>query len=199
MEEIAQLTDLGLVTTTMYQYFDLLLHKRSIIFNQEIDESIVETVIIPLLKFEKDTDKSPVTLYLSTVGGSVSDCLVLCNIIDNYSKPLNIIVFGYAASMGTVLLAAGADNPNVTRMCYPFSYGLLHAGSQAFGGEALSVADALEFSQKLDKKMKQYVIARTKITEEEYDKNARSQWYLDAQQLKNYGFIDVIIGEDDVK
>ena len=98
--------------------------------------------------------------------------------------------------MGTVILAAGSKNPNVTRMCYPFSYGLLHAGSQAFGGEALTVADALEFSQRLDKKMKYYILDHTKITEEEYDSKARTQWYLDAEDLKKYGFIDKIIGED---
>ena len=189
--------DFDVMTPETYQYFENLLKNRTIIFNDEISEGIVESVILPLLAFEKDDNQAPVTLYLSTIGGSVSDSLVLCNIIDNYKKPLNIIVFGYAASMGTVLLAAGSKNPNVTRYCYEFSYGLLHAGSQAFGGEALTVADALEFSQKLDKKIKWYILERTNITEEEYTEKARTQWYLDADDLKKYGFIDKIIGREE--
>ena len=188
--------DFDILTPSNYQYFQNLLENRTIIYNEEINENIVESVIIPLLQFEKDDSTEPVTLYLSTIGGSVSDSLVLCNIIDYYKKPLTIVVFGYAASMGTVILAAGSKNPNVTRVCYPFSYGLLHAGSQAFGGEALTVADALEFSQRLDKKMKYYILEHTNITEEEYDSKARTQWYLDAHDLKKYGFIDKIIGED---
>lgn len=114
-----------------YQYYNHLLNKRSIVWNAEINEDIVEKVIIPLLDFEQDNSNDPVTLYLSTIGGSISDALVICNIIDNYKKPLNIIVLGYAASMGTIMLAAGAHNDNVTRKCYPFSYALLHAGFTA--------------------------------------------------------------------
>ena len=108
-----------------------MLNKRSIVWNAEINEDIVEKVIIPLLDFEQDNSNDPVTLYLSTIGGSISDALVICNIIDNYKKPLNIIVLGYAASMGTIMLAAGAHNNNVVRKCYPFSYALLHAGFTA--------------------------------------------------------------------
>ena len=44
--------------------------------------------------------------------------------------------------------------------------------------------------------MKYYILNHTKITEEEYDSKARTQWYLDAEDLKKYGFIDKIIGED---
>jgi len=60
-----------------------------------VDERIVERVAIPLLDFEKDSSNDPVTLIFSTVGGSVSDGFVLCNIIDNYKNPLNIIFLGY--------------------------------------------------------------------------------------------------------
>lgn len=174
-------------------------NSRTIIFNQEVDERIVERVAIPLLDFEQDNSNDPVTLILSTIGGSVSDGFILCNIIDQYTKPLNIIVLGYAASMGTIILAAGANNPNVTRKCYPFTYALLHAGSTAFSGESLSVQDTLEFNRRVDDKVKQFITSHTKISEDEYLQHERKQWFLDADDMLKYGFVDEIIGKEDDK
>lgn len=111
----------------------------------------------------------PVTIIFATVGGSVSDGFILCNIIDTYTKPLNIIVLGYAASMGTIMLAAGSHNPNVTRKCYPFTYALLHAGSTAFSGESLTVQDTLEFNKRVDEKVKKFIVTHTNVSEEEYE------------------------------
>jgi ATP-dependent Clp protease protease subunit len=161
-----------------------------------VDERIVERVAIPLLDFEKDNSNDPVTLILATVGGSVSDGFILCNIIDNYTKPLNIIVLGYAASMGTIMLAAGSKNPNVTRKCYPFTYSLLHAGSTAFSGESLTVQDTLEFNKRVDEKVKQFIVTHTNVSEEEYCQHERKQWFLDAEDMLKYGFVDEIIGRE---
>ena len=176
--------------------FNKLENERTIIFNQEVDDRIVERVAIPLMDFEKDSSQDPVTLIFATVGGSISDGFVLCNIIDQYKKPLNIIVLGYAASMGTIMLAAGAKNPNVTRKCYPFSYALLHAGSTAFSGETLSVEDTMEFNKKIDQKVRKFIISHTNVSEEEYTQHERKQWFFDAEDMLKYGFVDEIIGKE---
>lgn len=197
LDDLVALLDTQSIDPATYQYFDKLMNQRTIIFNQEVDERIVERVAIPLLDFEKDSSNDPVTLIFSTVGGSVSDGFVLCNIIDTYKKPLNIIVLGYAASMGTIMLAAGSKNPNVTRKCYPFTYALLHAGSTAFSGESLTVQDTLEFNKRVDEKVKQFVISHTNVSEDEYMQHERKQWFLDADDMLKYGFVDEIIGKED--
>jgi ATP-dependent Clp protease protease subunit len=139
----------------------------------------------------------PVKLIISTPGGSVSDGLILCNIIDNYRKSLEIYIYGYACSMGTIILCSGNNNPNVKKYCYPFSFGLFHAGYSAIEGESLSVEDQIEFNKKTDGMIRDYVVANTKITEEEYKRNERRQWYLNAREMKEKGLIDIIIGEVD--
>lgn len=96
--------------------------------------------------------------------------------------------------MGTIILAAGSKNPNVTRKCYPFTYSLLHAGSTAFSGESLTVQDTLEFNKRVDDKVKQFIITHTNISEEEYAQHERKQWFLDAEDMLRYGFVDEIIG-----
>ena len=196
LEDFTALLDVQSIDPATYQYFNKLENERTIIFNQEVDDRIVERVAIPLMDFEKDSSQDPVTLIFATVGGSISDGFVLCNIIDNYKKPLNIIVLGYAASMGTIMLAAGSKNPNVTRKCYPFSYALLHAGSTAFSGETLSVEDTMEFNKKIDQKVRKFIVSHTNVSEEEYTQHERKQWFFDADDMLKYGFVDEIIGKD---
>ena len=96
-----------------YQYFHQLLDKRTIIFNTDIDENIVESIYLPLREFEHD-GKGKVTLILHSSGGCVTDGFFLANYIATYSAPLDIYVLGYAASMAAVILCAGGKNPNVT-------------------------------------------------------------------------------------
>lgn len=197
LDDLTALLDTSSIDPATYQYFNKLENERTIIFNQEVDERIVEKVVIPLMDFEKDSSMDPVTLIFATVGGSVSDGFILCNIIDTYKKPLNIIVLGYAASMGTIMLAAGSHNPNVTRKCYPFTYALLHAGSTAFSGESLTVQDTLEFNKRVDEKVKKFIVTHTNVSEEEYSQHERKQWFLDAEDMLKYGFVDEIIGKED--
>lgn len=180
-----------------YQYFHNLLNNRTIILNSEIDESILETVVLPLQQFEKDDSVAPVTLYLNTPGGSVADGLMLCNIIDNYKKKLNIIVPSYACSMGTIILCSGNNNPNVTKYAYPFSFALIHSGQTLVGGEATSVEDIVSFNKEVDNRIREYIIKNTNITEEMYNEHHRKQWYISAPQMVAFGLVDKIIGCDE--
>ena len=177
-----------------YQYFDSLFNHRTVLLNQEIDECFYETVVLPLLRFEEDNIQDKVTLILNTAGGSVADGLTLCNVIDNYKKPLEIIVPSYACSMGTIILCAGNKNPNVTKKCYPFSFGLFHSGSTYVAGESTSVDDVIEFNKDIDSRIKQYIIENTNITEEEYMAHHRKQWYISSEFMLKYGLVDEIIG-----
>lgn len=180
----------------MYQYFKNLLQKRTIILNSEIDENILENVVLPLKDFEEDFSYDTVKLILNTPGGSVADGLMLCNIIDNYTKPLEIIVPSYSCSMGTIILCSGNKNPNVIKRCYPFTFGLFHSGQTFVGGEATSVKDTVDFNEDVDNRIRQYIIANTNISDELYEKHHRKQWYITAEDMLKYGLIDEIIGRD---
>ena len=179
-----------------YQYFYNLLKKRTIVFNEEIDVGIVESLIMPFLDFEKDDSEEPITLILATPGGSTLAGLSVCNIIDNYKKKLNIIIPNYALSMGFYITIAGNNNPNVKKYAYPYSFFLLHAGETGASGESGSVKDLICFYDKIDEQIQDYVLSHTSITKEEYLTHIRKQWYLTAKEAKDLGVIDYIIGED---
>lgn len=121
---------------------------------------------------------------------------MLCNIIDNYKKPLEIVVPSYACSMGTIILCAGNKNPNVTKKCYPFTFGLFHSGQTFVGGETTSVKDTIDFNENVDNRIRQYIVENTKISEDLYEKHHRKQWYITADEMLAYGLVDEIIGKE---
>lgn len=194
LEFLGFANDVSTLDPIMYQYFNQLLKKRTIVLNAEIDESILETVVLPLKDFEQDDSFEPVTLILNTPGGSVADGLMLCNVIDNYKIPLEIIVPSYACSMGTIVLCSGNKNPNIVKKAYPFSFALFHSGQTYVGGESTSVEDVMNFNKSVDNKIRDYIIANTNITEELYDAHHRKQWYISAEEMLEYGLINEIIG-----
>ena len=95
--------------------------------------------------------------------------------------------------MGTIILCAGNNNPNVTKFCYPFSFGLFHSGETIVGGESTSVDDIIDFNRSLNSRIREYIINNTNISAEEYDLHNRKQWYLTAEDMKKLGLIDVIL------
>lgn len=195
LEFLGLAEDYSSLDPVMYQYFNNLLNRRTIILNSEIDESILETVVLPLKQFEADELNDPITLILNTPGGSVADGLMLCNIIDNFKKPLNIIVPSYSCSMGTIILCSGNKNPLVSKKAYPFSFALFHSGQTYVGGESTSVDDVIDFNRSVDNKIREYVINNTNITAELYTAHHRKQWYISAEEMLEYGLIDEIIGK----
>ena len=177
-----------------YQYFHQLLDNRTIIFNSEISEDIVETLYLPLRDFENDDSDEPITIILNSVGGSVSDGFFLANYLASYKKKINLIVAGYAASMAAVILSAGGKNDNITRYCYPSTYVLIHDGYVALSAsEAKTANDIMAFNNKVDEDIRQFILDNTNITPELYDSKARKQWFISAQEAKELNLIDVVM------
>jgi ATP-dependent Clp protease protease subunit len=125
---------------------------------------------MPLRDFEHDNIDKPVTIILNSAGGSVTDGFFLAHYLAHYSKPLNVIVTGMAASMAAVILAAGGKNDNVTRYCFPSSYALIHDGYIALEStESKTADDIMTFNRQVDTDIRKFIIENTKITAEEYD------------------------------
>lgn len=177
-----------------YQYFHQLFHNRTVIFNQEVEETLIESVYLPLKDFEEDDNQKPVTLILNSPGGSVSDGFFFAHYLKTYKKPLNIIVTGYAASMAAVILAGANKNPNVTRYCYPSTYALIHDGYIALSpSESKTAADIMAFNDKVDQDIRTFILENTNITPEQYDAQARHQWFLSSKEMLELGLIDKIM------
>lgn len=185
------LKDVG-ITPAVYQYYKGL-KNRTIIINDTISSDIVETVMLPLLELDNDGTGKPITIYLSTLGGSIFDGMPLCNIIDNLKTPTTIVVPTYAYSMGSLILLSGYSNPNVHKVCYKYSTALLHAGSTYLEGNTSSVKDTFNFHQKYEELIKEYTISHSKITPDEYTKMERYEYYMTSETMLEKKLVDEII------
>lgn len=176
----------------MYQYFKNL-SNRTIIINEDISEASIETVVLPLLEMDNDGSGENITIYLNTNGGEVGVGLTICDVIGNLKTPTEIILLANGYSMGSLILMSGFNNPNVTRRCYPFSTALVHAGSTYIGGTSMQVRDYHNFQQKYEEKIKNFIITHSAISEEEYDKMERYEWYFTAEDMLEKKLVDEII------
>ncbi len=198
LDFLSLVQDTSSLDPVMYEYFNQRFNHRTIVFNRDVTEDIVETIWLPLRNFELDDSAAPVTLIINSMGGSVTDGLFLAHYLANYSKPLNVIITGCAASMAAVILAGCGKNPNITRFCYPSSYALIHDGYVALAAsEAKTAQDMMAFNNKVDKDIRKFIIDHTNITAEQYDEHVRHQWFIDAKEMLELGLCDKIIGDDD--
>lgn len=198
LDFLSLVQDTSSLDPVMYEYFNQRFNHRTIVFNRDVTEDIVETIWLPLRNFELDDSAAPVTLIINSMGGSVTDGLFLAHYLANYSKPLNVIITGCAASMAAVILAGCGKNSNITRFCYPSSYALIHDGYVALAAsEAKTAQDMMAFNNKVDEDIRKFIIDHTNITAEQYDEHARHQWFIDAKEMLELGLCDKIIGDDD--
>ena len=180
------------VSPQTYQYYSGL-QKRRIIISDDIDGDLLHTAVIPLLDMDADGTGEPIEIMLSSHGGNLMDGFYLCNIIDYLQTPTTIRVMGYAQSLAGLILAAGFHNPNVRKVCYPFSTALLHSGETCIAAAANAAKDTFNFLEKMDKQIKDYILSHSYITEEEYEKMERFEWYMCADDMLKHGLVDEVL------
>lgn len=170
-----------------------LLKNRIILINDTISELTIEKAVMPLLQMDNDGSNKKITIYINTNGGSVYDGLCLCNIIERLKTETEIIVLGYAYSMGSIILMSGKNNPNVTRKCYPFSTALIHGGSAYVGGTSSQVKDYFKFNEKFEKRIADFIVSHTNLSEDDYVAIERYEAYMDSDEMLEKGLVDEII------
>lgn len=175
-----------------YQYFKGLKNRR-IIINDQISQDIIEYAVIPLIDMDNDGSGLPIEIYLNTVGGEIYNGFALVSAIQKLKIPTTIRIIGMAASMGILIAMASHNNPNVKTICGEFSVGLIHSGSQYMEGSTHAVRDTFKFSEKYEERIKQYILSHTKIDEEMYNKIERQEFWMDSNEMLEYGIVDEIL------
>ena len=171
--------------------------QRKIYLNDEIDEVSAHDVIYEILSFnveDKDlpvSERQPIILYCTSRGGSVIDGFGIIDVILNSKTPVYTVNLAYQYSMGFLIGLAGHK-----RYAMPNATFLLHDGQNMVWDSSAKCKDQLKFQEKREQRIKEYVLAHSKLTEQEYDENYRVEFYTYADEAKKYGFTDYIIGVD---
>ena len=136
-------------------------------------------------------ERKPIILYVASNGGEIDAGFELIDVIRGSKTPVYTVNLGYQYSMGFLIGLAGHK-----RFAVPNAKFLMHDGSNFIWDSGAKAQDKMEFQKKVEARIRQYVVERSHITEEEYDSKLRVEWYLFADEAKEKGFCDYILGVD---
>lgn len=173
------------------------LEQRKLFLNANIDQFSVASIVRHIMQFNSDDKgieimkRKPIILYITSNGGEVDAGFELIDAIQSSKTPVYTINLGYQYSMGFLIGLAGHK-----RFAMKNAKFLMHDGSNFVYGTGTKVQDQMEFQKRVEARIKEYIISRSRITSEEYDNKLRVEWYLFADEAKERGFTDYIIGVD---
>jgi len=173
-----------------YDIYSRLLKERIIFLGSPITDAVANTVIAQLLFLESQDQKKDIIMYINTPGGVVYSGLAIYDTI-RYVKPdISTICIGVAASMGAVLLTAGTKGK---RYMLPNSQVLLHQVMGGAEGQAVDVDIAARQIIKIKDKLNQILAKHTGQDVKKVEKDTDRDFYMSAEEAKEYGLIDKII------
>lgn len=169
---------------------DRLLDARIIMLTDEVSDDSADRIVAELLALSADDPESDICLFVSSPGGSVLAGLAVYDVMQLIPNDVVTVAAGLAASMGQVLLCAGASGK---RFALPNAQVLMHEGSAGIGGSASDVAiQAANLVATVDR-MRSIIARHTgRSIEQVVEDVGRDRWF-DAEQAREYGFVDHVV------
>ncbi len=173
-----------------YDIYSRLLKERIIFLAGPITDNLANSVIAQMLFLASQDPKKDIQLYINTPGGSVTSGLAIYDTMQYIKCPVDTICFGLAGSMGAVLLAAGEKGK---RFALPNTEVLLHQVAGGASGEAIEIEITARQIIKIRNKLNKIIAKHTGQSLEKVEKDTDRDFYLSAEEAKEYGIIDQII------
>jgi ATP-dependent Clp protease protease subunit len=179
-----------------FDIYSLLLRERIIFLGQPIDDQIANLIIAQLLYLEREDDSKDIHLYINSPGGSINAGLAIYDTMQLVRPDVATFCVGMAASMGTVLLVAGAGSK---RYATPNSTIHMH---QARGGASGAAADVEIMAKEILREqqiIREILASRTGQPLERIVRDSDRDYFMDAAQAKEYGIIDEILARQEAE
>lgn len=173
-----------------FDIYSRLLKDRIIFIGSPIDDVVANSVIAQLLFLQMADPKKDVHIYINSPGGSVTAGLAIYDTMQFISCDVNTYCMGIAASMGSVLLAAGTPGK---RFCLPNSHVMIHQVSGGAQGTASDVERTIGFMFNLKKRLNGILAKHTSKTPEQIEKDADRDNYMTAEESAAYGLVDKVL------
>ena len=190
------LFDTTLPDPTMVEFYRRL-KNREILWNDDIDDATIDIALYIKKWNDEDKDlaiedRQPIKIFINSDGGYVATVLHVIDMIHLSKTPVYTIGMGRVYSAGGLLLMDGHK-----RYIFPHTSCLIHDGSSGAIGSIGKMIDNLEFTKELEKRIKQYILSSTRITEEIYDQNYRRDWFMFSEEIIKLGIADEIVTDID--
>jgi ATP-dependent Clp protease protease subunit len=173
-----------------YDIYSRLLKERIVFLGGPINDLVANTIIAQLLFLESQDPKREIKLYINSPGGLVTAGLAIYDTLQYVSCPISTICIGMAASMAAVLLAAGEKGK---RFALPNSEIMLHQVMGEAGGQAVEIEISARHIISIKNRLNQILAKHTGQPIKKIERDTDREFYLTAEEAKNYGIIDEII------
>lgn len=173
-----------------YDIYSRLLKDRIIFASGEVNDTMADLIVAQLLFLESEDPNKDIQLYINSPGGSVSAGLAIYDTMQYIKPDVSTICIGMAASMGAILLSSGAKGK---RFALPNSDIMIHQPSGGTQGMATDIQITAEKILKTRKSLNQILAKNTGQKLEKIERDADRDFWLDANEAKEYGLIDKVI------
>ncbi|PIP34005.1 ATP-dependent Clp endopeptidase, proteolytic subunit ClpP [Candidatus Falkowbacteria bacterium CG_4_10_14_0_2_um_filter_48_10] len=173
-----------------YDIYSRLLKDRIIFLGEPISDHVANIVIAQFLFLDADNKDKDIKFYINSPGGSVTAGLAIYDTMQYIKSDVSTICLGMAASMGAVLLGAGAKGK---RLCLPNSEIMLHQVMGGAEGQATDIKIRAEHILKVKDRLNKILALHTNQTLAKIEKDTDRDRFMDAEEAKKYGLVDKII------
>jgi ATP-dependent Clp protease protease subunit len=175
-----------------YDIYSRLLKERVIFLVGPVNDYVANLVVAQLLFLESDNPDKDISFYINSPGGSVSAGMAIFDTM-NFIKPdVSTLCTGMAASMGAFLLAAGAKGK---RFSLPNSKVMIHQPSGGSQGQATEIEIQAREILKTREQLNRILAERTGQPLERIERDTERDYYMSAEECREYGLIDKVISK----
>ena len=175
--------------------YSRLLKDRIIFLGDAVEDNVANLIIAQLLFLESEDPEKDIQLYINSPGGVVTSGLAIYDTIQYLRAPVSTICIGQAASMGAVLLAAGATGK---RYALPNSRIMIHQGSSGFRGNTPDVEIQMRENLHLVNRLLEILAHHTGQSVDKVKADSDRDYFMSPDEAKAYGLIDeVFVGNNE--
>jgi ATP-dependent Clp protease protease subunit len=175
-----------------FDIYSRLLNERIVFLGTPVTDDIANLIVAQLLHLESEDPDKDISLYINSPGGSVYAGLAIYDTMQFIKPDVQTICVGIAMSMGALLLAGGADGK---RMSLPNSKILIHQVSSAFQGQATDIEIHAKEIIDVRRRLDEILAKHTKQDLEKVAKDTERDYFMSADEAKNYNLIDRVIAK----
>lgn len=173
-----------------YDIYSRLLKDRIIFLGSAIDDDVANSIIAQLLFLAADDPEKDIFLYINSPGGSVTAGMAILDTMNHIKPDVSTICVGMAASMGSLLLTAGAPGK---RIALPNSEIMIHQPLGGVRGQAADIKIHADWIIKTRQKLNQIYVERTGQPLEKIERDTDRDYFMSADEAKDYHIVDVVL------
>ena len=178
-----------------YDIYSRLLKERIIFVTGPVEDYMASVIIAQLLFLEAENPKKEVSMYINSPGGVVSSGLAIYDTMQYIKPEVSTLCIGQAASMGSLLLAAGAPNK---RFSLPNSRIMVHQPSGGFQGQASDIERHAQEILSLRSRLNDIYVKHTGQSLKSIEKALDRDTFMTASDSKEFGIIDKVVDSRDL-